>query len=150
MNHPSGSASAGGLIHDHGGRWRHGFAIDIGQQSSYMAELWGCRTGLQLASELGITHLVLEMDSLLTVQMIQARKAGEGLPSVLLLDIFHLIDSFTVYTIQHTLCEGNSAANFMASLGHNLTQGTTFFPNPPEGIGSILHSDNMGTLFLRT
>ncbi|GKU98660.1 hypothetical protein SLEP1_g11633 [Rubroshorea leprosula] len=106
-----------------------------------MAELWGCRTGLQLASELGITHLVLEMDSLLAVQMIQARKAGEGMPSGLLLDIFHF---------QHTLREGNSAADFMASLGHNLTQGTTFFPNPPEGIGSILHRDNMGTLFLRT
>ncbi|GKV00781.1 hypothetical protein SLEP1_g13411 [Rubroshorea leprosula] len=119
MNLSFGSASVGGLICDHGGRWRHGFAINIGQQTSYMAELWGCRTSLQLASALGITHLVLEMDSLLAVQMIQARKTGE-------------------------------VADFMASLGHNLSQGTTFFLNPPEGIGNILHRDNMGTLFLRT
>ncbi|GKV33339.1 hypothetical protein SLEP1_g41862 [Rubroshorea leprosula] len=148
MNHSSGRASAS--ICDHGGRWLHGFAINIGPQSSFMAELWGCRTGLQLASDLRISHLVLKMDSLLAAQMIQARKAGDGLASVLLSDIFHLLNSFKVCTVQHTLREGNSATDFMASIGQNLTQGTTFFPNPPVGIGSILHGDSIGTLFLMT
>ncbi|GLT52279.1 hypothetical protein SLA2020_256270 [Shorea laevis] len=150
MAHSTGRASAGGLLRDHGGRWLHGFAINIGPQSSYMAELWGCRTGLQLAADLGISHLVLEMDSLLAVQMIQARKTGDGRTSVLLSDILHLLSSFTVCTIQHTLREGNMAADFMASIGQHLTQGTTFFSDPPEGIGSILHGDSIGTLFLRT
>ncbi|GLT81967.1 hypothetical protein SLE2022_003880 [Rubroshorea leprosula] len=131
MNHSTGQASAGGLIRDHGGRWIHGFAINIGPQSSYMAEMWGCHAGLRLALELGISHLVLEMDSLLAVQLIQARKVGDGPASVLLLDIFHLASSFEVCTIQHTLREENSAADFMASVGHNLNRGITFFQTPP-------------------
>ncbi|GKV36559.1 hypothetical protein SLEP1_g44676 [Rubroshorea leprosula] len=150
MNHATGQASAGGLIRDHGGRWIHGFAINIGPQSSYTAEIWGCHSGLRLALELGISHLVLEMDSLLAVQLIQARKAGNGPASVLLLDIFHLASSFEVCTIQHTLREGNSAADFMASVGHNLNRGITFFQTPPPGMQSILHGDSIGSLFLRT
>ncbi|GLT58280.1 hypothetical protein SLA2020_311850 [Shorea laevis] len=150
LNHSSEQASAGGLIRDYGERWLHGFAINIGPQTSYMAELWGCRTGLQLASDLGISHLVLEMDSLLAVQMIQERRVGGGLASTLLSDIFHLLNSFTICKVQHTLREGNSAADFMASIGQNLIHGTTFYPNPPAGMESILHGDSIGTLFLRT
>ncbi|GKU89943.1 hypothetical protein SLEP1_g4011 [Rubroshorea leprosula] len=150
MSQASGNASAGGLIRDHGGQWLHGFAINIGPQTSYMAELWGCRAGLRLALEMGLTHLVLEMDSLLAVQAILARKTGDGPASILLLDIFHLVNSFEVCTVQHTLREGNAAADYMASIGQTLTQGTSFFQSPPPGIRSILHEDSIGTLFLRT
>ncbi|GKV23775.1 hypothetical protein SLEP1_g33471 [Rubroshorea leprosula] len=150
MSQASGNASAGGLIRDHGGQWLHGFAINIGPQTSYMAELWGCHVGLRLALEMGLTHLVLEMDSLLAVQAILARKTGDGPASILLLDIFHLVNSFEVCTVQHTLREGNVAADYMASIGRILTQGTRFFQSPPPGIRSILHEDNIGTLFLRT
>ncbi|GKV16237.1 hypothetical protein SLEP1_g26909 [Rubroshorea leprosula] len=150
LNHSTGRASAGRLLRDHEGRWLYGFAINIGPQSSHMAELWGCRSGLHLAYELGISHLVLEMDSLLAVQMIQARKPGDGLTSVLLLDIFHLLNSFTICTVQHTLREGNSAADFLASIGQHLTPGTTFFSTPPVGIGSILHGVSIVTSFLKT
>ncbi|GKV24486.1 hypothetical protein SLEP1_g34094 [Rubroshorea leprosula] len=150
MSQASGNASAGGLIRDHGGQWLHGFAINIGPQTSYMAELWGCRAGLRLALEMGLTHLVLEMDSLLAVQAILARKTGDGPASILLLDIFHLVNSFEVCTVQHTLREGNAAADYMASIGQTLTQGTGFFQSPPPGIRSILHEDCIDTLFLRT
>ncbi|GKV49594.1 hypothetical protein SLEP1_g56334 [Rubroshorea leprosula] len=150
MSQASGDASAGGLIRDHGGQWLHGFAINIGPQTSYMAELWGCRAGLRLALEMGLTHLVLEMDSLLAMQVILVRKTGDGPASILLLDIFHLINSFEVCTVQHTLREGNAAADYMASIGQTLTQGTSFFQSPPPGIRSVLHEDSIGTLFLRT
>ncbi|GLU14630.1 hypothetical protein SLE2022_311900 [Rubroshorea leprosula] len=89
------------------------------------------------------------MDSLLVVQMIQARKAGDGQTLVLLLDIFHLVNSFEVCIVQHTLREGNTAADFMASIGQDLNHDTTFFPTPPPDISSILHGDSIGTLFLR-
>ncbi|GKV19006.1 hypothetical protein SLEP1_g29306 [Rubroshorea leprosula] len=46
LNHSSERASAGGLIRDDGGRWIHGFAINIGPQTSYMVKPWGCRIGL--------------------------------------------------------------------------------------------------------
>ncbi|GLT47079.1 hypothetical protein SLA2020_207990 [Shorea laevis] len=50
----------------------------------------------------------------------------------------------------HTLRECNLAADCMVAIGHSLPQGLTLFPSLPAGIRSILHEDNIGTLFLRT
>ncbi|GKV38629.1 hypothetical protein SLEP1_g46518 [Rubroshorea leprosula] len=148
-NHHSGKAAAGGLIRDHNGRWVHGFAVNVGLTTSFLAELWGCREGLKLAHSLGIQQLVLEMDSLLAIQLIQNRQVSAGPASVLLTDIFMLIDFFSSCLVQHTLREGNLAADFMASMGHELTLGTTPFPTPPVDIHMILQSDHIGTMFLR-
>ncbi|GKU91977.1 hypothetical protein SLEP1_g5773 [Rubroshorea leprosula] len=57
-NHHSGKAAAGGLIRDHNGRWVHGFAVNIGPTTSFLAELWGCKEGLKLAHSLGIQQLI--------------------------------------------------------------------------------------------
>ncbi|GLT47436.1 hypothetical protein SLA2020_211350 [Shorea laevis] len=149
MNHSTSKATVGGLFRDHGGRWILGFAVNIGPQTNFMAELWGCRDSLRLASELDVTQLILEMDYLSVVQMIQTRKAEEGSASVLLSDIFHYLDAFTACKMQHTLREGNAAADFMAAKGHTLLQGLSLFQTPPSGISCILHGDVLGTSFLR-
>ncbi|GLT82354.1 hypothetical protein SLE2022_007390 [Rubroshorea leprosula] len=140
---------AGGLIHDHDGCWVHGFVVNVGLTTSFLVELWGCRKGLKLANSLGIQQLVLEMDFLLAIQLIQNRQVSAGPAWVLLTDIFMLIDSFSNCLVQHTLKEGNSAIDFMASIGHDLALGTTPFPTPPVGIHMILQSDYIGTMFLR-
>ncbi|GLT30109.1 hypothetical protein SLA2020_049290 [Shorea laevis] len=148
-NHTTGGAAAGGLIRNHCGIWIHGFAVNVGVSSSFLAELWGCREGLKLAHSLGVQHLILEMDSLVAVQFIQSRKIAAGPASVLLADIFLLLDAFTSCNVLHTLREGNFAADFMASIGHDLPIGTAFYPSPPLGIDLILQDDCMGTMFLR-
>ncbi|GKV09037.1 hypothetical protein SLEP1_g20594 [Rubroshorea leprosula] len=150
MNHATTKASAGGLIRDHEGRWVHGFSLSIGHQSSFMAELSGCREGLRMASDLGITHLILEMDSLLVVHMLQAKEGVEGLAWTLFSDILHLLRTFSEYHVQHTFREGNFAADYMAAIGQNLSHGVTMFPEPPVGIASILNRDAVGTLFPRS
>ncbi|GKV14725.1 hypothetical protein SLEP1_g25551 [Rubroshorea leprosula] len=148
-NHQSGQACAGGLIRDHLGRWVHGFTVNIGFTSSFLAELWGCREGLKLAHSLQLQHLILEMDSLMAIQLIQTRQVEKGPFSVLLTDILVLLDAFSNCIVRHTLCEGNSAADFMASLGHKSPLGTTFYQNPPVGINMLMHGDTIGTMFLR-
>ncbi|GKV02299.1 hypothetical protein SLEP1_g14753 [Rubroshorea leprosula] len=95
-NHHSDKAAAGGLIRDHNGRWFHGFAVNVGITTSFLADLWGCSEGL------GIQQLVLEMDSLLAIQLIQNRQISAGPASVLLTDIFLLIDSFSNCLVQQT------------------------------------------------
>ncbi|GKV21722.1 hypothetical protein SLEP1_g31676 [Rubroshorea leprosula] len=135
-----GKAAAGGLIHDHNGRWVHGFVVNVGLTTSFLVELWGCRKGLKLANSLRIQQLVLEMDSLQAIRLIQNRQVSAGPDWVLLTDIFILIDSFSNCLVQHTLREGNSAANFMASMGHDLALGTTPFLTPPVDIHMILQN----------
>ncbi|GLT62305.1 hypothetical protein SLA2020_349530 [Shorea laevis] len=148
-DHHSGRAAAGGLLCDHNRCWHHGFATNVGLTSSFLAEMWGCREGFKLAISLGVQQLVLELDSLLAIQFIQGRQKSARSASVLLANILLLIDSFSICLVQHTLREGNSAADFMASMGHDLALGTTFYPTPPVGINMILHSDCIGTVFLR-
>ncbi|GLT80127.1 hypothetical protein SLA2020_515820 [Shorea laevis] len=149
-NHQSGSASAGGLIRDHLGRWVHGFTVNIGVTSSFIAELWGCREGLKLAHSLHLQYLILEMDSLMAIHLIQTRQVQRGPYSVLLSDILVLLYGFSTCIVRHTLREGNSAADFMASLGHKSSLGATIYPTPPAGISMFLHGDAVGTMFLRS
>ncbi|GLU09455.1 hypothetical protein SLE2022_263170 [Rubroshorea leprosula] len=140
-NHTISGAAAVGLIRNHCGIWIHGFAINVGVTSSFLAELWGCREGLKLAHSLGAQNLILEMDSLVAVQFIQSRKIVARPTSVLLVDIFLLLDVFTPCNVLHTLREGNSAVDFMASIEHDLPIGTVFYPSPPLGIDLILQDD---------
>ncbi|GLT80314.1 hypothetical protein SLA2020_517600 [Shorea laevis] len=49
-----GPAACGGLIRDHSGKWKAGFAKRIGIPSALGAELWGARDGLIFARDLNI------------------------------------------------------------------------------------------------
>ncbi|GLT40311.1 hypothetical protein SLA2020_144550 [Shorea laevis] len=103
-----------------------------------------------MAFDLGITHLILEMDSLLVVHMLQSKKGVDGLAWILFSDILHLLSMFSEYCVQHIFREGNFVADYMAAIGQNFSHGITMFPEPPNGIDSILHRDALGTLFPRS
>ncbi|GLT89686.1 hypothetical protein SLE2022_076630 [Rubroshorea leprosula] len=85
----------------------------------------------------------------MAIQLIQARQVERGPYSILLSDILVLIDAFSTCIIHHTLREGNSATDFMASLGHKSLLGTTFYQTPPAGISMVMHGDPIGTMFLK-
>ncbi|GKV53252.1 hypothetical protein SLEP1_g59787 [Rubroshorea leprosula] len=97
----------------------------------------------------GISHLVVEMDSLSAVQVIEGSKEQDSLAAVLVEDIPRLRGGFIAFSIQHTLREGNRAADFMAEIGHNLPTGTTVFDLPPPGLITFLEADTLGVAFLR-
>ncbi|KAH9671615.1 putative ribonuclease H protein [Citrus sinensis] len=59
----AGNASAGGLIRNYCGEWVHGFGMNIGHCTIIGAELWGLFQGLQLAWNIGIRQLLVEVDS---------------------------------------------------------------------------------------
>ncbi|CAA7039902.1 unnamed protein product [Microthlaspi erraticum] len=66
-----GLATAGGVLRDGEGRWRGGFAINIGRCSAPLAELWGVYYRLYMAWENRCTRVVLEVDSALVVGFLQ-------------------------------------------------------------------------------
>ncbi|GLT42791.1 hypothetical protein SLA2020_167750 [Shorea laevis] len=83
------------------------------------------------------------------LQAVHAEYLSDGLATALILDIKALAASFEFCLLSHTLREGNSAADFLASLGHSSPYGTTFLPSPPSGMASLLLGDAMGILFPR-
>ncbi|GKV06533.1 hypothetical protein SLEP1_g18418 [Rubroshorea leprosula] len=116
--------------------------------STSAGELWGLREGLRLCKAMDLTHVVAEMNSMIAVRFINEGRDLENLTTNLLLDIRNLIAEFEVCTLQHTLREGNSAADFLAALGHSSPPGTTILDSPPAGLHAILIRDSMGVSFL--
>ena len=58
-----GPAGGGGLVRDENGAWVMGFARRIGNASSYLAELWALRDGLQLCLQIHAQAVVIELDA---------------------------------------------------------------------------------------
>ena len=81
----------GGLIRDSYGRWIKGYMRYIGITTSIIAEFWALRDGLTLASQLGITHLAVELDAKVVVDLILSRKIPNSLYTSLLSDCRYLL-----------------------------------------------------------
>lgn len=63
--------------------------------------------------------MVVEMDSQVAVQLVTRRQKTSGTSGTLIADRNkELMESFS--SLQHVLREGNSAADHLANLGHNL------------------------------
>ncbi|GLU23820.1 hypothetical protein SLE2022_397970 [Rubroshorea leprosula] len=89
------------------------------------------------------------MDSLSAVQVINGQKEQDSLAAILVSDIRRLRFEFDSIIIQHTPREANSAADFLAGIGHSLPIGTTVFDSPPPGLNAFLERDMLGVAFLR-
>ena len=66
-----GKVGASGLIRNSDGIWISGYARNIENASSVLAELWALRDGFALALSLGLTHLV-ELDALVVVSFLDS------------------------------------------------------------------------------
>lgn len=70
LRRSSKTAYAGALDRDNNGQWLQGHLMNINVCSILQAELWGTLDGLVLAQNLGSRHVILEMDSALTIQVL--------------------------------------------------------------------------------
>ncbi|KAJ7976291.1 Ribonuclease H [Quillaja saponaria] len=64
------SASCGGVIRDEKGAWLCGFIENIHTETSLLAEISGLLCGLKLAWDKGFTKVLVEIDSLTTLDLI--------------------------------------------------------------------------------
>ncbi|GKV09103.1 hypothetical protein SLEP1_g20649 [Rubroshorea leprosula] len=148
-NAADNSAGAGGWIRNSLGDWISGFSVNVGATTIFIAELWGLREGLRLCHSLGLSRVVAEMDSLMAVRFILENRKPDNLSAAILLDIKDLMLKFEACLLQHTLREGNAAADFLASLGHSSPPGLRIWDSPPSGVRLILTGDQLGACFLR-
>ena len=73
----SSMVGSGGGVRNHLGSWVGGFVLNVDFGTSVLAEVWATFHGLSLAWKLGYPNVVLEVDSKLVVQMIQARQTSD-------------------------------------------------------------------------
>ena len=141
----------GGLIRDHQGKWIKGYMRHIRIAFSVTAELWALMDGLRLASQLDISHILVELDDAKTVvDLLHSTKASINSFSSLLNDCKYLLRQFHQARIRHVFREANKRADYLAKGG--CTFAGTFvvldFPYPEE-LCNILNSDASGLYSLR-
>jgi len=112
-----GKADGGGLIRDSEERWIKGYSRFIGHTTSVVAELWALRYGLNLAIQLGIGCLEMELDAKVIVEMLKNTNSTNIKVSPLLFNCRSLLARFTQVRVAHVYREVNRRADLLAKQG---------------------------------
>ena len=97
----SRKAGGGGLIRDSHGRWVKGYMRYIGIATSIIAEFQVLRDGLILDTQLGITHLAVELDAKVIVDLALSNKSPNNSYFPLLNDCRYLLGQFQQVKVSH-------------------------------------------------
>ncbi|XP_075649790.1 putative ribonuclease H protein At1g65750 isoform X3 [Castanea sativa] len=138
-------AGGEGLIHDFHGKWIKGFMRYIGISTSIIAEFWALRDGLTLASQLGITHLAVELDAKVIGDLVLSRKTSNNSYTSLLNDCRYFLGQFQQTTVKHVFREANRGADSLAKGACSLTSDFVVLDVPPTpNLNVIVNSDANG------
>ncbi|CAN1130057.1 Putative ribonuclease H protein At1g65750, partial [Linum perenne] len=122
VKQPLSEAAAGGLVRNSSGHCLLAFTANLGSCSITRAELWGILIGLRLAWNAGYKKIIVQTDS--QFKEFNAR-------------------SWEI-RIQHIYREGNRAADFLASIGHQRPIGIHSTPTSNCNLGFHLLYDVLG------
>ena len=113
------------------------------------AEMWGIFHGLQLAWQLGVRQVIVELDSMSAICFIKYGWPALHPASSLLEDIRRSLQLFTNSSCTHIWREANSVADQLAKHGHSLSMGVHQFDTPPACILISLFADCNRTSLMR-
>ena len=104
-------AGCRGLVRSVNGQWVVGFSKRIGITSSFAAELWGPREGLQLCCNLNINCLKVEMDAKSIVDVVGNSEYVNNIISPILDDCRCLMTRFQQIRSKYCFRQANQCAN---------------------------------------
>lgn len=140
-----GPAGGAAIIRDHCGGLISALSLNFGHCHSFKAEVMALLKGLELAHDLKISKLIIQLDNLACVQMIQHKAAGRNECTHMLNQCLHLIyqESWDVKII-HVYREGNRAADWLANYGVSQLLPIIRHSSAPPGLRPILAADLQG------
>jgi ribonuclease HI len=112
-------SGCGGLLRNSNGTFLKGYARKIGSCDALHAEMWGMYIGMDLARRQGITHLQVESDSKVLVDMVTGNCNANGNVPTLIRRIRDLKNMNWQVQINHTWREGNRSADWLANFSFN-------------------------------
>lgn len=104
-------AGCGDLLRGTNGKWLKGFVRKIEVCDALHAEMWGLYSGLELAWQVGVSHLCVEGDSKLLIDMVTNNCKTNGTTPSLMRRIRNLFDRSWHVEIHHNWREGNRSAD---------------------------------------
>ncbi|KAJ4710484.1 Ribonuclease H protein [Melia azedarach] len=141
-NNP-GAAACGGVFRDFQGEFLGAFAMNLGRQSSFFAEIMGIIQGISYAAKRGWYFIWLESDS--TAAIACLLNSNFNPPRRIKNDWLNCKASISKMSIQctHIYREGNKVADIMANLGL-CSSGSIWFNSAPLQIKDALYKDCSG------
>ncbi|KAL0005536.1 hypothetical protein SO802_013097 [Lithocarpus litseifolius] len=139
-----GRAGGGGLIQDEEGNWIVGFACQIGSTTSFLAELWALRDGLNLCLSYNFDAVEVELDAKAIVDAISNPKYTNVFVSPLMEDCRLLVSRIPHIRMRHCYREANRCADGLARLGGLQATDFVMFMCPPMDLVKLLESDFNG------
>ena len=92
-------AGGGGVLRSSYGEWVVRFMRKLGNMSSTVAELWALKDGLNVAKQLGIDNICIEMDADFIVHLVSNPSVVNLMLEPLLTDCRNLIKTFPNHTV---------------------------------------------------
>ena len=140
-----GPSGGGGVLRDNRGMFLRGFAANFGMGSAFKAELLAAEIGLEMAVQLGIQKIILQMDNKACLEGLKNPDYHGGEHFHVLNNCRNLINSFGCnISLLHCFREGNKVADSLANMGVELGVRVVFFETPPMPITYLLREDIVG------
>lgn len=151
----NGLIGAGGVIRDCNGIWCNGFMHNIGSGEVLLAEAWGLATGLKLAVACNISHLLVESDSVILINLLQSSCLDLHPLGTLLLNCKNIMNLFSSCSVKHIHRERNIVADCLAKRSLNQDIGSCVLPSMPtfaaipilDDINGLVHPRSISAAF---
>lgn len=145
-----GDAGGGAIIRNQDGQFISGFSANYGRCSAFRAEVRALVRGLELARNLQISKLQIQLDNLACVQALNSEAQGSGECAHLINFCHNLLrkDDWEVLVV-HVFREGNRAADWLANRGVAQSDNLLILGSAPSELRRILSEDVQGVAFPR-
>ncbi|KAL4277908.1 hypothetical protein GQ457_03G021160 [Hibiscus cannabinus] len=138
-----GSATCGGVIRNHEGRWVRGITKFIGVCSALEAEAWGAYMILLVARNLGINRIVLLLDCMEVVRLANLEYLPPGALTIMM--YFREILSYDwCIEVHHIDRKRNRLAHDLAKLADGSSLCPIHFPHPPDSFVMSDYANGIG------
>ncbi|XP_056695811.1 uncharacterized protein [Spinacia oleracea] len=145
----SSSAAVGFIIRDNNGTVISIRTYNLGITQAFMAEACALHKGLKEARNLNIKNIYIEGDNLLVINVVKGTWNIPWKLHYIIQDIQDILKFFDTWDIKHVFREANRAADWVANVGHLVSDTMGFEPCNSSHLLSILDSDYLGELLVR-
>ena len=100
-----------------------------------------------MARNMCVEKRIVNVDALEVINLLSNTKATNRLTQPIVDDCMNILQAFQEVHLQHCYRETNKAANFLAKLGHSLSEPFVYYVTPTFGIMEALSNDANAVLY---
>nr|POE62303.1 putative ribonuclease h protein [Quercus suber] len=144
-----GMASGGGILCSESGTWIKAFTRKIGIATSFVAELWALRDGLNMCLNMQISALEIDLDAKVVADLMGNVETLKNDNASIVADNILLISQFPQVKVSHCYRKANRCADALARLGCSQVLDFMYLNSPPPCILNAFLSDLYGLSQMR-